>query len=60
MPMIWSALRSLDDFQEALIATVEGGGDCDTNAAMVGGIVAARLGASAIPADWLAAREALP
>ena len=58
--VIWSALRSLDDFQEALIATVEGGGDCDTNAAMVGGIVAARLGASAIPADWLAAREALP
>jgi ADP-ribosylglycohydrolase len=58
--VIWSALRSLDDFQEALIATVEAGGDCDTNAAMVGGIVAARLGTSAIPAEWLDAREALP
>lgn len=58
--VIWSALRSLDDFQEAIIATIEGGGDCDTNAAMVGGIVTARLGTSAIPADWLEAREGLP
>lgn len=58
--VIWSALRSLGDFQEALIATVEAGGDCDTNAAMAGGIVAARLGASAIPAEWLEARETLP
>jgi ADP-ribosylglycohydrolase len=58
--VIWSALRSLDDFQEALIATVEAGGDCDTNAAMVGGVVAARLGRSAIPEEWLEAREALP
>jgi ADP-ribosylglycohydrolase len=58
--VIWSALRSLDDFQEALIATVEGGGDCDTNAAMVGGIIAARLDTSAIPAGWLEAREPLP
>ncbi|MEK7949315.1 ADP-ribosylglycohydrolase family protein [Luteolibacter soli] len=58
--VIWSALRSLDDFQEAIIATVEAGGDCDTNAAMVGGIIAARLGMSAIPAEWLEAREGLP
>jgi ADP-ribosylglycohydrolase len=58
--VIWSALRSLDDFAEALLATVEGGGDCDTNAAMVGSIVAARLGRSSIPAEWLTAREPLP
>ncbi|MCW1886234.1 ADP-ribosylglycohydrolase family protein [Luteolibacter flavescens] len=58
--VIWSALRSLDDFQEAVIATVEAGGDCDTNAAMVGGIVAARLGASGVPPEWIASREALP
>lgn len=58
--VIWSALRSLDDYAEALIATVEGGGDCDTNAAMVGGILAARLGVEAIPREWLEAREPLP
>lgn len=58
--VIWSAMRSLDDFQEAIVATVEGGGDCDTNAAMVGGIVTARLGVSAIPQEWLEARERLP
>ena len=58
--VIWSALRSLDDYAEALIATVEGGGDCDTNAAMVGAILGARLGRSAIPAAWLEARERLP
>lgn len=58
--VIWSALRSLDDYAEALIATVEGGGDCDTNAAMVGGILAARLGVGGIPQEWREAREALP
>jgi ADP-ribosylglycohydrolase len=58
--VIWSALRSFDNYAEALLATVEGGGDCDTNAAMVGSIVAARLGRSSIPAEWLAAREPLP
>ncbi|MGD7652056.1 MAG: ADP-ribosylglycohydrolase family protein, partial [Verrucomicrobiales bacterium] len=36
------------------------GGDCDTNCAIVGGIVSAFSGASGIPADWLAAREPLP
>lgn len=58
--VIWSALRSLDDFAEALVTTVETGGDCDTNAAMVGSILAARLGVEAIPAEWLAERERLP
>jgi len=58
--VVWCTLRSLDDYAEALIATVEGGGDCDTNAAMVGGILAARLGMEAIPHEWREAREALP
>jgi ADP-ribosylglycohydrolase len=58
--VIWSALRSLDNYAEALVATVEGGGDCDTNAAMVGSVLAARLGRPAIPKDWLEAREPLP
>lgn len=58
--VIWSALRSLDDYEEALLATVEAGGDCDTNAAMVGAIVTARCGVTGIPAEWREAREKLP
>ena len=38
---IWNACRSIHDFTEALLSTVEVGGDCDTNAAIVCGIVAA-------------------
>lgn len=58
--VIWSALRSLDDFADAIITTVEAGGDCDTNAAMVGSILVARLGVESIPAEWLEGREKLP
>lgn len=58
--VIWSALRSLDDYREAMIATVEADGDCDTNAAMVGSIISARLGLGCIPEDWREAREPLP
>ncbi|QJE98038.1 ADP-ribosylglycohydrolase family protein [Luteolibacter luteus] len=58
--VFWSALRSLDDYQEAILGTIEAGGDCDTNAAMVGSIVAARLGISCIPTEWRSARESLP
>jgi ADP-ribosylglycohydrolase len=58
--VIWSALQSLDDYAEAFLSTVETGGDCDTNAAMVGAIVTARLGTAGTPAEWLSEREALP
>ena len=34
-----------------------GRGDCDTNAAIVGGIVALSVGREGIPPDWLLARE---
>lgn len=56
---LWNASRCLADYREAIVSTIEAGGDCDTNAAIVGGIVAAYTGAEAIPADWLAVREAL-
>lgn len=36
------------------------GGDTDTMAAIVGGIVASRVEASAIPAEWRDAVEPLP
>jgi ADP-ribosylglycohydrolase len=56
---LWCALRHLNDYREALISTLEGDGDCDTNCAIVGGIVALRVGRDGIPADWLASRETL-
>lgn len=60
---LWAAASFLDDFPAAITACVEAGGDADTTAAIVGGIVAARTGIGTpggVPPDWLAAREALP
>ena len=56
---IWSACRNLGDYREALLSTIEVGGDCDTNAAIVGGVVAAFTGSEGIPEDWRSAREGL-
>jgi ADP-ribosylglycohydrolase len=57
---VWNACRCLDDFREALLSTVEVGGDCDTNAAIVCGIVASYNSSACIPEDWRLAREPLP
>jgi ADP-ribosylglycohydrolase len=57
---IWVAARFLTDYPAAIRACVEAGGDVDTTAAIVGGIVAAHTGQDGIPPDWLAAREPLP
>jgi ADP-ribosylglycohydrolase len=54
---VWMAARHLNDFKEALSQTICVGGDCDTNAAIVGGIVALSAGRESIPQDWLNARE---
>lgn len=54
---LWAAATHADDYRAAIVACVEAGGDMDTTAAMVGGIVACRTG---VPADWLALREPLP
>jgi ADP-ribosylglycohydrolase len=56
---LWNACRCLGDYREAIISTVEAGGDCDTNAAIVGAIVTAYSGLDAIPAEWLVVRESL-
>jgi ADP-ribosylglycohydrolase len=56
---LWNACRCLADYREAIISTIEAGGDCDTNAAIVGAIVAGFTGQNGIPPDWLEAREAL-
>jgi ADP-ribosylglycohydrolase len=55
--VVWSAAKHLDDYKEALVSTVTGDGDCDTNCAMVGGIVALYAGRESIPLDWHQARE---
>jgi ADP-ribosylglycohydrolase len=54
---IWVAAHRLGNFVGALSDTISVGGDCDTNAAIVGGIVALSTGLEGIPADWLKARE---
>ena len=41
-----------DTFESALIDTVMGGGDTDTNAAICGALMGALLGISAIPGEW--------
>jgi len=56
---LWMAAHHLHQLTEALGQTIIGGGDCDTNAAIVGGIVALSAGRESIPADWLQAREAI-
>ncbi|WP_308288873.1 ADP-ribosylglycohydrolase family protein [Streptomyces humicola] len=57
---LWCAARHLDDFEAALWATASAGGDVDTTCAIVGGILAARLGRHGIPHRWLEATESLP
>lgn len=59
---LWVAATRLDDYPAAIHACVEAGGDVDTTAAIVGGVVAAYTGSGpgGIPAQWLARREPLP
>jgi ADP-ribosylglycohydrolase len=60
---LWAAARFIDDYPAAITACIVAGGDVDTTAAIVGGIVAAYTGVGTrggVPLDWLAAREPLP
>ncbi|SDZ33354.1 ADP-ribosylglycohydrolase [Micromonospora pattaloongensis] len=60
---LWAAATFLDDYPAAVRACVAAGGDMDTTAAIVGGIVAAHTGVGAdggVPREWIAAREPLP
>jgi ADP-ribosylglycohydrolase len=56
---LWVAARHLDDYQAAIVNTIRAGGDIDTTAAIVGGIVALAVGADGIPREWLEQREEL-
>ncbi|MFU8875178.1 ADP-ribosylglycohydrolase family protein [Micromonospora sp. SL4-19] len=60
---LWVAATHLDDYPAAIRVCVEAGGDVDTTAAIVGGVVAAYTGVGTpggVPDGWLAAREPLP
>lgn len=57
---VWCAAVHLDDYAGALWACGGAGGDIDTTCAIAGGIIAGAVGLAGIPAEWRAAREALP
>jgi ADP-ribosylglycohydrolase len=42
-----------NDYRAAILDVVRGGGDSDTTAAILGGIIGARVGKAGIPEDWL-------
>ncbi|MEW2416657.1 ADP-ribosylglycohydrolase family protein [Streptomyces sp. NPDC046866] len=56
---LWSAARSLDDYERAFWTTAQVGGDVDTTCAIVGGVLGGR-GEDMLPAAWLARTEDLP
>jgi len=56
---LWSAARSLDDFERAFWTTAQVGGDVDTTCAIACGVVAAGKSGQP-PARWLERTEELP
>jgi ADP-ribosylglycohydrolase len=46
-------LSNQNDYRKAVIDTIQCGGDTDTTAAIVGGIVGAGVGPQGIPEDWI-------
>jgi ADP-ribosylglycohydrolase len=56
---LWCAARHINHFEEAIWNTVSGWGDRDTTCAIVGGIVALKVGFENIPQSWLENRESL-
>lgn len=55
---LWVAARHLNDYETAVRTCAAVGGDMDTTAAIVGGIIAAH--APGFPRDWWRYREPLP
>ncbi|WP_030563125.1 ADP-ribosylglycohydrolase family protein [Streptomyces aureocirculatus] len=56
---LWSAARSLGDYEHAFWGTVRVGGDMDTTCAIVGGVVSAGAD-GAPPAAWVQRTEPFP
>jgi ADP-ribosylglycohydrolase len=57
---MWLVCQQPDDFHEALWTTVSALGDRDTTCAIVGGVLACRVGLGGIPQFMRDAREPLP
>ena len=43
-----------EDFRQAVTTTIQCGGDADTTAAIVGGIIGAGVGCEGVPDEWIA------
>ncbi len=56
---LWCAAKCIEDYPNAIWCTIAVGGDIDTTAAIVGGIVSLSTGRGGIPQEWLARRESL-
>ena len=46
-------LKNNHTYEDAIFDTLMTGGDTDTNAAIVGGLVGARWGVDGIPSEWI-------
>ncbi|WP_242908384.1 ADP-ribosylglycohydrolase family protein [Actinomadura terrae] len=57
---LWTATRYLNDYPSGIRACVAAGGDMDTTAAIVGGIIATNTNLKGIPPTWQTSREPLP
>ncbi|MGH3762485.1 ADP-ribosylglycohydrolase family protein, partial [Actinophytocola sp.] len=57
---LWVAARHLDDYPGAVWTAAPVADDVDTVCAIVGGIVAGRVGASGVPREWRTSCEPLP
>ena len=57
---LWVATKHLRSYETALWTTISAFGDCDTNCAIVGGIVVLYTGQESIPPEWIESRESLP
>ena len=56
----WSAITHTDNYVDAVKLIIRAGGDTDTVAAIAGGLLGAKYGASAIPAEYRAAISGWP
>jgi ADP-ribosylglycohydrolase len=52
-PFVISVCQRARSFKEGVLLSVNAGGDTDTNASIVGGILGLRYGTKAIPQEWI-------
>lgn len=56
---LWAIAAFASDYRRAIWETIRVGGDIDTNAAIVGGVVCLKTGRAGIPSKWIQEREEL-